>query len=359
MAAAGPRPALGQPSWRTAGITPEVNTPGMLPPVLLPSANKDVLARSQSLTELSSPEARSKGGWKAHLEDVHPSSPLRAEPTRSVAQGRVQLSSERLYGWRFHSLSGPLPNIWSPSWWLAPVCQCHSRIGEPQPGRSTTNAVSQLLNILRRITFFNLLAALEAAQPSLPLAFFITTAYCWNMFTFSPTRTFSAKLLLGQSVLVHGVIPSQIQDSALAFVRLHEVPASPSSGPSGALQAAVLPFSVFTVLRAENWLRVCSMPLPTSLTETLNVIRKVQQVTCHQLDLKQLATAHLSLTVQSVFHPLYRSHQFGYKDIIVDRAESLMECDLPGVNTCCLFPITFLPSCPSSTWTWLPGGFAL
>lgn len=52
---------------------------------------------------------------------------------------------------------------------------------------------------------------------------------------------------MGQPVLVHGVIPSQIQDSALAFAHFHEVPASPSSCLLGALQAAALPVSLSTV----------------------------------------------------------------------------------------------------------------
>ena len=52
-----------------------------------------------------------------------------------------------------------------------------------------------------------------------------------NLVSTRTPRSFSVKLLSSwvgpQHILVHGVVPPQVQDLALAFVELHEVPVSP------------------------------------------------------------------------------------------------------------------------------------
>ena len=82
-----------------------------------------------------------------------------------------------------------------------------------------------------RRTSLVLLATLLLMHPRIPLAFLATRAHCWLMDNLSSTSTSRCKAALQQvcpePVLVHGVVPPQVQDPAFAFVEHHQVPLCP------------------------------------------------------------------------------------------------------------------------------------
>lgn len=120
----------------------------------------------------------------------------------------------------------------------------NSRTGQPQTGHCTPNAVSQLLNILR-ITFSNFLAILEVAEDTLPLAFFITTTHCWNVFHLDVC----CKAAFG--TMCPGAWSYSFPDWGLLFalLQLQGVPASPSSHVDGAEWPSSLVQLLFSELR--------------------------------------------------------------------------------------------------------------
>lgn len=81
-------------------------------------------------------------------------------------------------------------------------------------------------------------AMLFLMQPRTPVTSFAARAHWWLMFSHSGTGTpksFSCKAafwVVGpQSILVHGVIPPQVQDLTFLFIGYHEAPARPILQP--------------------------------------------------------------------------------------------------------------------------------
>ena len=76
-------------------------------------------------------------------------------------------------------------------------------------------------------------------QPKVLLVFFVACSHCWLMSNKVSTRTGQGlfcrvvyQLVSPQPILVLGVIPSQVQDSALPIVDLHEHPVGPFLQPA-------------------------------------------------------------------------------------------------------------------------------
>lgn len=95
--------------------------------------------------------------------------------------------------------------------------QCFSCAGEPQTGRSTSNAAS----LLPEKNCFGLLAALFLIEPNMQLFYTSARTHCWIMFGLSTGthKSFSAKLFATQHV------PS-LQYVTFIFVQLHKVSTS-------------------------------------------------------------------------------------------------------------------------------------
>lgn len=75
-------------------------------------------------------------------------------------------------------------------------------------------------------------------HPEIPLAFLASRAHSWLMANLLPTRTPKALLhrallqqVMSQPVLILVVIPSQVQDSILAFVKPYLISCCPSLQP--------------------------------------------------------------------------------------------------------------------------------
>jgi len=71
-------------------------------------------------------------------------------------------------------------------------------------------------------------------HPRIPLAFLATRAHCWlvvHKHSQIPLRTATFQQVHPKPVLVHGVVPPQVQDPALALVELHQVPLCPTFQP--------------------------------------------------------------------------------------------------------------------------------
>ena len=74
-------------------------------------------------------------------------------------------------------------------------------------------------------------------QPRVPAATFASRAYCWVMLNSASVRTpdpFPQSCLPAwqpRHILLHRFIPPQVQDFALLFAELHEVPISPFLHP--------------------------------------------------------------------------------------------------------------------------------
>ena len=80
-----------------------------------------------------------------------------------------------------------------------------------------------------RRTSIVLLATLFLMHPRIPLAFLVTRAHCWLMakvvhqHTQVPLSRAALQQVPPKPVLVHGVVPSQVQDSAPALLELHQI----------------------------------------------------------------------------------------------------------------------------------------
>ncbi|PKU41419.1 hypothetical protein llap_8284 [Limosa lapponica baueri] len=88
------------------------------------------------------------------------------------------------------------------------------------------------------MTSLDLLVTLFLVHPRMPLAFLASRARCWLMVILLSTRTprsFFHRAVLQrvspQPVLVHGVIPPQVQHPTLARVEFHQIPLCPALQP--------------------------------------------------------------------------------------------------------------------------------
>lgn len=168
----------------------------------------------------------------------------------------------------------------------------------PKLEHCTPSAISQLLNILR-ITFSNLLATHEVAEVSLPLTFFITTTYCWNVFHLAAC----CKAAFG--TICPGAQSYNFPDTglSLAILQLQDIPVSPSSHLDGTEWLCSL---VYVCFPSWDLQRVYSIAHISS-RDVASISQKDTNSNMPAVGRDGNNHSWFEPDTQSIFHPLYRS----------------------------------------------------
>lgn len=126
----------------------------------------------------------------------------------------------------------------------------------------------------------DLLTMIHLMQSRKMLAFFVLWACCWFCVQFGPTHSLLCKAVSKMDIAEHepdmpDIIPPQVQDFALPFVKLYEVAVSTfhhsAEVPLDCCRALCISATPPSFVSSTNFLRLHSTLLSRSLIKVLNI----------------------------------------------------------------------------------------